>query len=195
MPTTVVIPIKSFRTGKQRLSSVLSPDARAALIKSLADHVASTVAEADLLPLIVTADSDVAAWAIGQGFPSIPDPGEGLNVAARVGVVWATQTRGSWLVTHGDLPMLDVADLNALESVLAAGANPIAPSADGGTSAVGGVAEAPFYFGEGSFQRHLMAAPRPHVVFRPGLALDIDSPLDLEAALRHPRGAWIGDVL
>lgn len=195
MPTTVVIPVKSFETGKQRLATTLTPEARARLVAGLADHVATRAEEAGLIPLIVTADSAVAEWSIGRGIPSIPDRGQGLNDAAREGVRWALESRGEWLVLHGDLPLLTADDLQALQKVLADGGNPLSPSADGGTSAVGGRAAAPFYFGVGSFQRHLVSAPKPQIVFRTGLALDIDSPQDLRAALDHPRGRWLRTIL
>ena len=73
----------------------------------------------------------------------------------------------------------------------------LAPSSDGGTSLIGGSGDPGFDFayGVGSFHRHLARLRRcsPKVVFRLGLALDLDHPSDLEAALSHPRGRWLAE--
>ncbi|HEX5696531.1 MAG TPA: NTP transferase domain-containing protein, partial [Acidimicrobiia bacterium] len=107
MPGTVIIPVKSFALGKQRLSGVLTQDVRARLGQALAGHVAGTVAAAGRDPLIVTADPDVAAWAGDSGYLLLGDPGEGLSAAARAAVSWVTATRSEpWLVVHSDLPWL-----------------------------------------------------------------------------------------
>jgi len=181
MPTVVVIPVKSFRLGKQRLAEAIEAGARARLGRVLADRVASVAESVSLLPLIVTADPDVAAWAISSGFPSVADPGAGLDRAASTGVDWALRSNS------GDMTVLDRA--------LADGDTPIAPSADGGTSAVAGAEPFEFSYGEASFHRHLGRLASPRVVFRLGLALDIDNPNDLHAAVGHPRGAWLAQSL
>lgn len=194
MPTIVVIPVKSFALGKQRLSGALEPDVRARLARGLADHVSSTVAAAGLMPLVVTADAAVAEWATRAGVPSVTDPGEGLDAAAVTGVGWAGELGSRWLVLHADLPLIGVSDVEALARHLESGPV-IAPSADGGTSAIGSVGSTRFSFGDASFHRHLMAVPGARIVVRPGLLLDVDSPSDLRAAATHPRGAWIPDLI
>jgi 2-phospho-L-lactate guanylyltransferase (CobY/MobA/RfbA family) len=70
----------------------------------------------------------------------------------------------------------------------------IAPSADGGTSVLGGQGDARFGYGPGSFHLHLRRFPEAEIVTRPGLLHDVDSPADLESARRHPRGAWLNDL-
>ncbi|MFZ0013396.1 MAG: 2-phospho-L-lactate guanylyltransferase [Acidimicrobiia bacterium] len=195
MPTTVIIPIKSFRLGKQRLAETLDDARRARLGRALAAHVAATVESASLIPLIVTADHDVADWATTSGFPSLPDPGTGLNAAAATGVEWAGEAGTRWIVLHGDLPLLNVSDVSCLGDISANGRSVIAPSADGGTSAIGGLGEFSFSFGSASFHRHLPRMDRPEVVVRAGLSLDVDSPNDLESAAASTRGRWLRDVL
>lgn len=195
MPTVVVIPVKSFRTGKRRLSDAIDDHRRAGLATALAGHVASTVVAADLIPLIVTADADVAEWATAEGFPSLPDPGDGLDTAATTGVEWAATSGSRWIVLHGDLPLLTVDEMRHLGSLSAARRSLIAPSSDGGTSAIGSHRPIDFAFGAASFHRHLRRLDSPQVVIRSGLLLDVDSPADLAAATSSPLGAWLEEVL
>ena len=133
VPTVVIIPVKSFRLGKQRLASALDDAQRSRLGRALATHVAETVEEAGLLAMFVTGDPEVAAWATSSGFPSLPDPGQGLNAAAAAGVEWADRSRSTWIVLHSDLPLLQAEDLGALANTRT---DVIAPSSDGGTSAI-----------------------------------------------------------
>jgi len=195
MPGTVIIPVKSFALGKQRLSGVLTPQVRARLGRALAGHVAATVTAAGRSPLIVTADPDVAVWAGDSGYPLLSDPGEGLSTAARAAVSWATARLEPWLVVHSDLPWLTVEDIAALTGPLDDGGQVIAPSADGGTSAIGSRGEFAFHFGTSSFHRHLGGLGNPSIVVRPGLLLDVDAPGDLRAASSTERGAWLDRAL
>lgn len=182
MPTVFVIPVRSFRLGKQRLAGTLDESTRARLGEDLTRRVAETVAGAGHLPLIITADAGVAEWATLSGFPSAPDHGVGLDAAAALGVDWAVAAGGDWVVIHADLPLIGEGDIHRLAGVLSAGRQPISPSSDGGTSALGGSGQFRFSFGVGSFHRHLGRLDRPEIVMRVGLALDIDSPEDLAAA-------------
>lgn len=142
-----------------------------------------------MLPVIVTADADVAFWATGQGFPSIPDPGQGLDAAAASGVEWAMMSQSRWIVLHADLPLLTTDDLAALAATRG---DVIAPSADGGTSAISATHPLEFGYGPGSFHRHLSRLDSPVIVSRIGLLHDVDSPADLRSVQRHPKGTWLG---
>jgi 2-phospho-L-lactate/phosphoenolpyruvate guanylyltransferase len=195
MPGTVIIPVKSFALGKQRLSGVLDPEARAQLGRTLAGHVADTVAAAGRSPLIVTADPEVSAWAEDSGYLLLGDPGEGLSAAAKAAVSWVAARSEPWLVIHSDLPWLTVEDMAALTGPLDEGGPVIAPSADGGTSAIGSRGNFAFHFGPSSFHRHLGELDNPSIVARPGLLLDIDAPGDLRAASNSDRGAWLDEPL
>lgn len=192
MPTIVIIPVKSFRLGKQRLAEAIEDDRRHALGKALASHVAETVEAAGLLPLFVTSDREVAAWATSMGFPSLPDPAAGLDVAAATGVEWARQSSSRWIVLHSDLPLLRDDELVRLELEES---DWIAPSADGGTSAISAKEPIDFAFGPGSFHRHLARLQTPGVIATTGLLHDLDSPADLRSALAHPRGSWLKGVV
>lgn len=195
VPGVVIIPVKSFSMGKRRLAGAVDPGTRARLGRGLAEHVASTVASAGQMPLVVTADPEVADWAMRSGFPSLPDPGNGLDLAAHTGVDWARHSGGFWLVVHSDLPLLDPADISALTRPLDNRRDVIAPSSDGGTSAIGSWGAVDFAFGIASFHHHLHALDNPQVIARPGLLLDVDAPVDLNAASRTNRGRWLREIL
>ncbi|HEX6301428.1 MAG TPA: 2-phospho-L-lactate guanylyltransferase [Acidimicrobiia bacterium] len=195
MAGVVIIPVKSFSLGKGRLAGAVDPHTRARLGKALAQNVASTVIDAGQMPLIVTAAPDVAEWATKSGLPSLPDPGDGLDMAARTGVDWALHSGSSWLVLHSDLPLIGTSDIEALARPLDAGRDVIAPSADGGTSAIGSRDRVDFSFGVASFHRHLNSLNDPEVVARRGLLLDVDSAGDLQAASTSDRGRWLEEAL
>lgn len=188
------MPVKSFALGKGRLSSLLTTEQRAMLAKAMAGHVATAAEQAGLLPVIVTADPSVAAWAAGEGLPSIPDPGDGLSAAAQAGVEWASHSGSRWIILHSDLPLLTPGDLSTFWKAAAAG-DAIAPSSDGGTSAISALREIEFAYGPASFSRHLPRLYEPAVVSLTGLLHDVDSPSDLQSALLHPRGRWMRDVV
>ena len=179
-----MVPIKSFATGNQRLSKVLGDSEREELGRSLASHVVETAESAGMLPIVVTADPDVATWATGFGFPPVPDPGQGLDAAATTGAEWAIQARSRWIVLPADLPLLTTHDLKAL---VEQPGDVIAPSADGGTSALGSTESIEFAYGPGSFHRHLARLSNPRIVTRLGLLHDVDSPGDLASAKAHMR--------
>jgi 2-phospho-L-lactate/phosphoenolpyruvate guanylyltransferase len=190
-PTVGVIPVRSFRFGKKRLSGTIDPGRREELGRALADRVAALVEKAGLAPLIVTADPEVAAWAGSAGYPLVPDPGRGLDAACEQGVAWVESTGARWIVIHSDLPLLGTDDLAALIGPMDRGADVIAPSADGGTTAMSATGRVAFSYGPGSFHRHLRRLTDPVVVARTGLLHDLDSPNDLVSAARHPAGDWI----
>ena len=195
MSGVVIIPVKSFALGKQRLSGVLEPGARARLGRLLAGHAAASVSAAGRRPHIVTSDSDVADWVADSGYELLDDPGEGLSAAARAAARWATDLSEPWLVIHSDLPWLTAEDVTSLIRPLEAGRPVIAPSADGGTSAIGSRGDFEFRFGPASFHRHLVQLGDALIVARPGLLLDVDAPADLRAAAESDRGAWLHESL
>lgn len=193
MPTVAILPVKSFRLGKGRLAEELTPGQRSTLGQRLTEHVAGLTLEAGMLPVLIAGDAEVAEWAMGQGLPSIPDPGEGLNAAAAAGVDWAEASASPWLVLHTDLPLLLADDLAVLGAAIGRSNGVLAPSADGGTTAIGGRGRARFSYGPGSFRHHLGRFPTFEIVVRIGLAHDVDSVADLASARRHRRGRWLDE--
>ncbi|HEY6627408.1 MAG TPA: 2-phospho-L-lactate guanylyltransferase [Acidimicrobiia bacterium] len=194
MPTVAILPVKPFRLGKGRLADSLSVEDRVALSEAFAVHTADLAAAAGLIPLIVAGDEEVAEWALMRGIPTVEDPGDDLSAAAAAGVEWAKAAGSLWLVLHSDLPLLELDELADLNDAMEQSGAVIAPSADGGTSALGGGEPIRFAYGPGSFHRHLVRMPEAAVVARTGLLHDVDSPADLISARNHPRGAWLADV-
>lgn len=160
----------------------------------MVEHVSAVVADSGLIPVLVTADVEVATWAASQAIPSIPDPGQGLDAAAEAGVEWVGHSGSRWVVLHSDLPLLTSTELSAFWEE-ADGGDAIAPSSDGGTSAITSVSPISFSFGPSSFSRHLSRLRSPAVVAKTGFLHDVDSPADLSSVRAHPRGQWMGQVL
>ncbi|NNF69733.1 MAG: 2-phospho-L-lactate guanylyltransferase [Acidimicrobiia bacterium] len=186
-----LVPVKPFGVAKRRLSDRFTPPQRRKLGMAIAAHTLSITADAGLEPRVVTGSDEVAAWAdhLGVGVVEEP-PGGGLDGAARAGVHSAAGS--PWMVIHADLPALDVADLTALTD---AGPGAIAPSHDGGTSAVTGISDdIEFSYGPGSFHRHLAAHPTLAVVCRPGLAYDLDDTADYDVIVTLGSGRWMGEI-
>ena len=172
----------------------LSEDARSRLGQALAERTADLAVEVGLIPVLIAGDAEVADWALLHGLPSLPDPGEGLDRAAEDGVLWADMSASPWIVLHADLPLLTAPELETVESTRMDHGWVIAPSADGGTTALGGSGPALFTYGPGSFRRHLGRFPEAGIVIGTGLLHDVDSYSDLAAARRDSRGAWLAGL-
>jgi 2-phospho-L-lactate/phosphoenolpyruvate guanylyltransferase len=190
-----ILPVKSFDSGKGRMADRLSTETRTTLAMSLADRTAAVVSDAGLIPVLVAGDAGVAEWALRNGLASIPDPGGGLNQAARAGVEWAAESRSDWMVLHSDLPLLSSDEVRRFVEVMEEADGAIAPSAEGGTSAIGGHDGVVFDYGPASFSRHLGRRPEMGIVAALGFLHDVDSYRDLESAMRHPRGRWLRTAL
>lgn len=176
MTPTVVVPIRAF-AGMERLAALLDERRRAVLGRNLAARAVAAAVGAGCSVVVVTGDPEVAGWARAHGSTVITDTGEGLDAAALAGTAVAADR--PWAVVHGDLPFIRSSDVAALF----AGSLPaIAPSKDGGTSAIAGIGPFRFRYGPASFHRHLAeTAGMARVVVRRGLAIDVDSPRDVAA--------------
>jgi 2-phospho-L-lactate guanylyltransferase len=172
-----IVPIRSF-IGMTRLSDALDPDERSRLARNLASGVFVAAATAGLRILVITSDTEVAAWSGAHGASVCDDPGTGLSGAARAGVSMSGSS--PWLVIHADLPLVTP---KAIETVATACESTavVVPSYDGGTTVLGGRGEFPFSYGPGSFQRHYASAPNATIIVSPELSIDIDTPRHLGA--------------
>ena len=188
------LPIRSFRDAYRRLAATLDPPGRAVLARALASHTAGAVNRAGPTPLIVSSAPEVREWATARDYEVISEPpGGGLNGAAHTIVRHAADR--PWLILHADLPCLTPVEVATALDLLRSGRHVLAPSYDGGTSALGGHGPFRFSYGVASFHRHLIAGPPPEVLSSLGFQLDIDTPADLETVTRHPRGAWINALI
>lgn len=190
----VALPIRSFSAGKTRLRKGLSAADGADLAIAVPRH---TVAVAAATPgarvVVVTADTDVKAWARHTDVDLLDDPEEGLDGAAAAAVQRSTDLGIPWIIMHADLPL---ATPKALSRVLAlAAAGPvIVPSHDGGTNLLAGTKGFGFAYGPGSFHAHLRRTPDARVLVDYRLGFDLDTPRDLALAQSLPQGAWLNEI-
>ena len=184
-PVTVLMPVKAFADAKVRLAPALDGPARAALARTMADHVMT--AAGDLPVAVVCDDADVAAWARGRGARVIDEPGRGLNGAVARGVSQLVEAGARQvIVAHADLPL--AGDLRWVARF--PGVTLVPDRRDDGTNVLclpaAAAGDFTFAYGPGSFHRHSAEARRLglslRVVREPGLAWDVDIPADLAAA-------------
>lgn len=192
MPTLAILPIKSFAGAKQRLQEELTPGPRRALAEAMFSDVLVALRRARSVEdiLVVTADHAAQQIAGGHGAQVLDQVEEGHNQAAAAGIRAALEAGADRvLLVPGDCPLLDPVQLDQLVARPAAPRSAlIVPDRHGtGTNALlltppDSLVPA---FGPGSCQRHLTGAQSAgsagEIVEVPSLALDIDTPEDLEA--------------
>jgi 2-phospho-L-lactate/phosphoenolpyruvate guanylyltransferase len=192
MSIVAILPIKGFAHAKQRLAGELDAGPRRALAEAMCADVLVALRRAKLVDDILVVSGDPNAQQLGatNGASVIVDDREGHNVAASLGVARALESGATRaLLVPGDCPLLDPAEIDEL---LAREVEPpsalIVPDRHGtGTNAL--LLSPPDSltpaFGPDSCQRHVanaeLSGTHPEVVEVPSLALDIDTPEDLEA--------------
>jgi 2-phospho-L-lactate/phosphoenolpyruvate guanylyltransferase len=192
MSTLAILPIKTFTEAKRRLRRGLTVGERRSLAEAMFTDVLVALRRAGAVEgvLVVTADRGAQQIAGGYGASVLDDEEHGHNAAARHGIRSALE-RGEErvLLVPGDCPLLDPAQLDELlarhvgtRSVL------IVPDRHGtGTNALVLTPPDVFQpsFGPGSRERHAANAASTGiehgVVDVPSLALDVDTPDDLDA--------------
>ena len=191
MRTFAVLPVKSFARAKRRLEERLNPELRESLAEAMFSDVMDVVAQSTMIDEVVVVSTEIRAQQIARDHRAqvLEDRDEGHNPAAALGVRAALEAGAERaLLIPGDCPLLDAGELDALlvrpapqRSVL------VVPDRHGtGTNAL--LLAPPDVlapsFGPGSCQRHLARARENGVDARlvevPTLALDIDTPEDLE---------------
>ena len=177
----VLVPVKSFASAKRRLQHVLTDGEREKLMRALATRVISA---ASPRPVAVVCDDEaVASWAKTLGAEVLWTPQYGLNAAVRAGVD-ALAARGfdQVMIAHGDLAHPE--ELGTME--IGDGVSIVPDQRDDGTNvmALPTDVDFDFFYGPGSFHRHLAEAVRlgfdPTIIRSKALALDIDEPADLD---------------
>ncbi|MDE2462858.1 MAG: 2-phospho-L-lactate guanylyltransferase [Alphaproteobacteria bacterium] len=172
-----LIPVKEPEVCKTRLAEHLSSTERARLCEQMLAHVLDVLSHCPGIgPVVVLSRRRPVLWTGAW----IVDEGRGLNEEL---TACMTKLGGQRIaILHSDLPLLCVDDVTAL--IEAAELDPaLAQDRHGsGTNAFAlpNASDVTFAFGQDSLRRHQqLLRGRVHVVKRPGLALDIDTPADL----------------
>ncbi|MEA2211936.1 MAG: 2-phospho-L-lactate/phosphoenolpyruvate guanylyltransferase [Solirubrobacteraceae bacterium] len=192
MPETLaILPIKSFDAAKQRLRSSLNPVTRQVLVQAMFTDVLRALGHCQTIEgvIVVTGDNGAQRIAEGYGAHVVTDQQQGHNHAAGLGIDRAVEMAArAVLLVPGDCPLFDPAEIDALvtrrrpdRSVL------IVPDRHGsGTNALLITPPDAFTpgFGPGSRERHEQRAAAAglssETVTVPSLALDVDTPEDLQ---------------
>ena len=193
-----VVPVKNLVDAKQRLSPVLSPDERQSLFSAMLRDVLSTLCTVTALERVclVTRDEHAKALAGSTGVEVLEEPANrGHSEAVTFGAVAMAQEGAEGIITMpADIPLVQAHEIQAIISAHgSAPAITIAPSSDElGSNAV--ACSPPdvlaFGFGDNSFYPHVEKARalgiEPAIVKAPGIALDVDTPLDLARFAAEP---------
>ncbi|MEX2479633.1 MAG: 2-phospho-L-lactate guanylyltransferase [Gammaproteobacteria bacterium] len=191
-----IVPVKRFSNAKTRLASVLTEAERESLAIAMLNDVLRAVREAHLVAGVVVVSHEVRArYAVERiGGLFVEESGSGLSAAIRQGAQWlATHGQRGMLMVPGDVPLVSSAEVDRIiEQHRGMPAVTLVPDREhDGTNALAATPpEAiPFAFGRGSFNRHREAATaagiESTVLHLPGLALDIDNPLDLQTLVTY----------
>ena len=180
-----LIPVKELPKAKARLASALDENGRRELATALFRDVLAAALECPALErvCVVTRDPDALQIASDAGAEGMDDAGNLNESLDSVAGTLAQRGVDRLLVSHADLPLVSSADI---ETVVRATADvALVSSGDGGTNVLACPAGAfGFQYGVGSAQAHKEAAwdadLEAELLDLPGLALDIDTPADLE---------------
>jgi 2-phospho-L-lactate guanylyltransferase len=185
----LLLPIKSFQKGKQRLASVLSDRERVQLNEYFFSHmlgIAKTYPGLERTAIVSDAD-DVIQMANSYGTHIIRCARPGLNEAlaeGRLSLVNSGAT--SMIILPVDLPFACVQDLIEISSLGDRYPVVIAPDKAGtGTNALflDSKVSLKFQFGSNSFRLHQLESIRcgrqPYLFINERISLDIDEPGDL----------------
>jgi 2-phospho-L-lactate guanylyltransferase len=200
MRTLAILPVKSFPRAKQRLRSELSPALRQSLVEAMLADVLTALAESQEVGevLVITPDEQARRLAAAAGARTFADPETGHNEAAAVGIETAVREgAGRVVLVPGDCPALDPVELDGLLARAEPGPSVIVvPDRHGsGTNALvltppGAL---PPSFGPDSCARHSAHAEEAGIAWKvvavPSLALDVDTPEDLDSLAAHGRRA------
>lgn len=195
-----VMPVKELEGAKQRLSPLLAPAERQALARVMIAEVMDALAAARGLAgiLVVTLDPWATAEAQRIGARVLTEGArEGHTGSVNAGIrALLAEGRAGMITMPGDIPAATPAEI---EAVLAAHPREgrgftIAPAHDekGSNAVLLSPPDAvPLRFGDDSYFPHLDAARRsglePRIVPCPGIAMDIDHPVDLRLFLALPQ--------
>ena len=183
MDAHVLVPVKRLDEAKTRLAESLDPGERADLMHELLAHVLAVVRQAEVGPVTVVSAEPLEP----DGVPRFDDRGLPWNEALAAAMAEVVR-EPVVAVLAADLPLVTAEDVRALVAATPECGLAVARASDGGTNAVSmrPPGRVTTHFGEpGSAAVHERAAwlagADAHVLDRPGLAFDIDTPEDLAA--------------
>ena len=193
----ILVPIKNTASAKQRLASVLDQSLRTELAQAMLTDVLTALHRWKDRPKIgiVTSDPYATRLAAEYQFQVIPDPdnpGEtgAIEMATRICVDLGEE---STLVIPADIPLIESWELEEIYKHAPAEGSVLVPAGDGrGTNAAlrRPANLFPLRFGNDSFKPHRAVAQgtgKPCVVLNlPGIAVDVDTPPDLQQLLALP---------
>ena len=198
MQATAILPIKRFAQAKMRLVETVGPPARATILKAMLTDVITAIGATPSVErlIVVTGEgrAEKVALQVAQRVRSpievMQDPHDpGHSEAATLGIVRAKALRAQCVaLLPGDCPLLDAVELDEALARLAPNTVAVIPDRHG-TGTNGLLMHPPDAigpaFGPGSCERHLDRAGRGGwtavLEELPSLALDLDTPEDLEA--------------
>ena len=199
MAVHVLVPLKRLDSAKTRLSGLLLPAERSELMLALLDNaVAAARAAHGVAAVTIVAAEPLAG---GRGAPVWDDRGlpwnDALLEAAREVV-----SEEAVVFLSADIPLVTPADVEALVAAIPARGIAIGRAVDAGTNAIAlrppGAMKTCFG-APGSAALHaqlaLDAALDAVFVDRPGLALDLDAPADVERYLADAPGSPVRALL
>lgn len=181
-----LVPVKARAEAKSRLSPVLAPAARIALVRSMLDHVLGVLAAAPGIDHVAVASPERDT--VPHHVAVLGEEKRGLNRAlGRAVATLKSLGAREILVVPCDLPHLGTEDVAALLAAMRGGGCALASDQRGtGTNAIAldlerlGPIAFRFLFGRNSFARHLRQARSlgldPRIAQRPGLSFDLDKP-------------------
>jgi 2-phospho-L-lactate/phosphoenolpyruvate guanylyltransferase len=193
----ILIPVKNLSQAKQRLAAVLDQGSRTELAQAMLHDVAAAIASWSGRPACALVTSDEFAIEIARqyDFEMIADPANPGETGAIEMATRACVERGIdfTLVIPADIPLIRARELEEIMSRAPVEGSLLVPAADGrGTNAAyrRPADLFPLRFGNDSFKPHFAAAQASGksclVVQLPGIALDVDSPADLQQLMAAP---------
>jgi 2-phospho-L-lactate guanylyltransferase len=194
-----LVPLKDLVQAKTRLAGLLTPSERRALAQAMLEDVLHVLQKHPALQRVTLVSDDPAASLIAQRYgaehleeTTLMAPGLNPVIEAATDRLCDT-VAGPMIVLHADLPLLDAADISAvIQRYESTGGLVIGCDRHRrGTNllAFGTDSRPRFCFGKDSYALHCRAARdkgvRPHEIFRPGIALDLDEAQDLLELMRR----------
>jgi 2-phospho-L-lactate guanylyltransferase len=194
--TLALVPVKRLADTKSRLLSQLGQQDREAFSLAMLSDVLAALLAAESVDrtVVVTPDPSVGDAARALGAEALVRDDPGLNPALDAGARALDVGNEPVLVVLGDVAGALPADIDAMSEALEHPGAVLAPSNDGGTSALLRAPHdvIPSCFGADSAKRHRDAATRRgvalHEIPLPSLALDLDVPDDVDHFLRTEAG-------